>query len=53
MAYGTRARNEVRKNYIFKLLPLTQAAKIAGVKNIATARRWKLRLWKMVMIGIS
>ena len=41
MAYGTRARNEVRKNYIFKLLPLTQAAKIAGVKNIATARRWK------------
>lgn len=41
MAYGTRARNEVRKNYIFKLLPLTQAAKLAGIKNIATARRWK------------
>ena len=53
MAYGTRARNEVRKNYIFKLLPLTQAAKIAGVKNIATARRWKAEALEMVMIGIS
>ncbi|MFV0626149.1 MAG: DUF1804 family protein [Alphaproteobacteria bacterium] len=40
MAYGVKQKNEVRKNYIHKLLPLTQAAKIAGVP-IATARRWK------------
>ena len=40
MAYGIRHRNEVKKNYIHKMLPLTQAAKLAGVA-LPTARRWK------------
>lgn len=40
MAYDIRRRNEVKKNYVHKLLPMTQAAKLAGVP-VNTARRWK------------
>lgn len=40
MAYGIADKNKVKKNYINKLLPMTQAAKLAGVP-LATARRWK------------
>lgn len=40
MAYGIKQKNEVRKNYCHRLLPMTQAAKLAGVP-LGTARRWK------------
>ena len=40
MAYGLRQKNEVKKNYTNRMLPLTQAAKLANVP-VSTARRWK------------
>lgn len=40
MAYSIRHRTELKKSYVHKLLPLTQAAKLAGV-GLPTARRWK------------
>lgn len=40
MAYGIRQRNEVKKNYVNRMLALTQAAKLVNVP-IGTARRWK------------
>lgn len=40
MAYDIRRRNEVKKNYVHKQLPMTQAAKLAGVP-VNTARHWK------------
>lgn len=40
MAYSIKQRNEVKKNYVHKLLPMTQAAKLANVP-VNTARRWK------------
>lgn len=41
MAYGIKQKNEVRKNYCHRLLPMTQASKLAGVP-LGTARRWKM-----------
>ena len=40
MAYSIKQRSEVKKNYVHKLLPMTQAAKLANVP-VNTARRWK------------
>ena len=40
MAYDIRRRNEVKKYFVHKQMPMTQAAKLAGVP-VNTARRWK------------
>lgn len=40
MAYGAKQKNDVRRYYALRVLPMTEAAKLANVP-VGTARRWK------------